>query len=71
MMLQKQQAIVILIVDDTPANLSMLFDLLADAGYKVLIAEDGESALKLAENRPPDLILLDIINARYGWFCNL
>ena len=61
MMMHKQQAAVILIVDDTPANLSMLFDLLGDAGYKVLIAEDGESALDLARNRHPDLILLDII----------
>lgn len=60
-MLQKQQATVILIVDDTPANLSMLFDLLGNAGYKVLIAEDGESALEQAAHRPPDLILLDII----------
>lgn len=58
---QKQHKDVILIVDDTPANLSMLFDLLGDADYKVLIAEDGESALELAKNRPPDLILLDII----------
>ena len=61
MMLKKQPITEILIVDDTPANLSMLFDLLADAGYKVLVAEDGESALEQAENRPPDLILLDII----------
>ncbi len=61
MMLHKQQTPVILIVDDTPANLSMLFDLLVDADYKVLIAEDGQSALALAENQHPDLILLDII----------
>lgn len=51
----------ILIVDDTPANISMLFNLLVEEGYKVLIAEDGESALKQAVQLPPDLILLDIL----------
>ncbi|MEE9423417.1 MAG: sigma-54-dependent Fis family transcriptional regulator [Methylococcales bacterium] len=51
----------ILIVDDTPANISMLFNLLVEEGYKVLIAEDGESALKQAVKLPPDLILLDIL----------
>ena len=61
MMLYTQSTAVILIVDDTPANLSVLFDLLGNAGYKVLIAEEGESALELAENQPPDLILLDIL----------
>ncbi|AUT01497.1 hybrid sensor histidine kinase/response regulator [Nostoc sp. CENA543] len=52
---------VILIVDDTPINLEMLFDVLANAGYTVLVAEDGESALARAEYAPPDLILLDIL----------
>jgi two-component system, cell cycle sensor histidine kinase and response regulator CckA len=52
---------VILIVDDTPSNLEMLFDFLADAGFKVLIAEDGESAIERAEYAPPDLILLDVL----------
>ena len=51
----------ILIVDDTPANISLLFSLLVEEGYKVLIAEDGESALKQAQKLPPDLILLDIL----------
>ncbi|MEE9412821.1 MAG: sigma-54-dependent Fis family transcriptional regulator [Methylococcales bacterium] len=51
----------ILIVDDTPANISMLFNILGEEGYKVLIAEDGESALKQAVKMPPDLILLDIL----------
>ncbi|MGH1395851.1 MAG: ATP-binding response regulator [Trichormus sp.] len=52
---------VILIVDDTPINLEMLFDFLANTGYTVLVAEDGESALARAEYAPPDLILLDIL----------
>ena len=51
----------ILIIDDTPANISVLFNLLSEEGYKVLIAEDGESGLKKAAKMPPDLILLDIL----------
>jgi len=52
---------VILIVDDTPINLEMLFDFLGKAGFTVLIAEDGESAITIAEYGTPDLILLDIL----------
>ncbi|MCP6761848.1 MAG: response regulator [Fischerella sp. CENA71] len=52
---------VILIVDDTPTNLEMLFDFLGDSGFTVLVAEDGESAIARAEYAPPDLILLDIL----------
>lgn len=52
---------VILIVDDTPTNLDVLLDLLEVAGFKVVIAEDGERAIALAEYAPPDLILLDVL----------
>ncbi|MEC4881387.1 MAG: response regulator [Scytonema sp. PMC 1070.18] len=52
---------VILIVDDTPTNLKILFDFLVNSGFKVLIAEDGESAIARAEYAPPDLILLDVL----------
>src|ERR687885_1168427 len=52
---------VILIVDDTPSNLEVLLDFLEDSGFKVLVAEDGESAIEGAEYAPPDLILLDVL----------
>lgn len=52
---------VILIVDDIPTNLEMLFDVLADAGFTVLVAEDGESAIARAAYGPPDIILLDVL----------
>jgi DNA-binding response OmpR family regulator len=52
---------VILIVDDTPTNLQMLFDFLEDSGLNVVVAEDGESAIEMAEYAPPDLILLDVL----------
>ncbi|NEQ98806.1 MAG: hybrid sensor histidine kinase/response regulator [Cyanothece sp. SIO2G6] len=51
----------VLIVDDTPANLSVLFDLLDEAGLEVLIARDGLSALQKVGYAPPDLILLDVM----------
>ncbi|MBW4495940.1 MAG: hybrid sensor histidine kinase/response regulator [Oscillatoria princeps RMCB-10] len=51
----------ILIVDRSPGNLGALFDFLSDFGFQVLIATDGESALKLVEDAAPDLILLDAL----------
>ncbi len=51
----------ILIVDDTPDNLLVLFSYLEEQGYKVLLAEDGETALKIAQSKLPDLILLDVL----------
>lgn len=51
----------ILIVDDTPANLSVLAECLGQAGYTLLVAEDGADALALTERSTPDLILLDVM----------
>lgn len=50
----------ILVVDDTPANLELLSDLLSAYGYRVRPAPSGRLALRAAKNNPPDLILLDI-----------
>lgn len=50
----------ILAVDDTPASLRLLTDLLKAEGYDVLSAISGELALTAVANNPPDLILLDI-----------
>ncbi|GAB1542207.1 response regulator [Scytonema sp. NUACC21] len=51
----------LLIVDDNATNLKILFDLLSYAGFKVLMTEDGETAIKIAESYEPDLILLDVL----------
>jgi two-component system, cell cycle sensor histidine kinase and response regulator CckA len=51
----------ILAVDDTPTNLEVLFDLLGNSGFRVLVAEDGESAIDKANYAHPDLILLDVL----------
>lgn len=52
---------IVLIVDDVPENLSLLHDALDDAGYTVLVATNGESALQRAKQSLPDVILLDAI----------
>ena len=51
----------ILVVDDTPDNLSLMTGLLKD-DYKVKAATNGDKALKISQSdAPPDLILLDIM----------
>ena len=50
----------ILVVDDTPANLELLTEILKAEGYKVRPVTGGVSALQAAKSVPPDLILLDI-----------
>jgi sigma-B regulation protein RsbU (phosphoserine phosphatase) len=50
----------ILLVDDSPANLRMLSQILGERGYGVRAATSGPRALASAELTPPDLILLDI-----------
>jgi putative two-component system response regulator len=50
----------ILVVDDTPANLSLLANLLNDS-YRVQLATSGAKALEIAQRQPPDLIVLDVM----------
>ena len=53
---------VILIIDDSPENLSVMGELLQNSGYRVKVANGGHAGLKLAEQAPkPSLILLDIM----------
>jgi DNA-binding response OmpR family regulator/DNA-binding CsgD family transcriptional regulator len=51
----------LLVVDDTPGTLGFLTDTLDHAGFTVLIATDGESALRLVEQITPDLVLMDAV----------
>jgi len=51
----------ILIAEDEPNIVMSLEFLLRGAGHEVIIAKDGEEALKAAEQAPPDLVLLDIM----------
>ena len=52
---------VVLIVDDVPDNIAPLHDALDAAGYTVLVALDGESAIRRATQARPDVILLDAV----------
>ncbi|UVW27505.1 diguanylate cyclase [Massilia sp. H6] len=51
----------ILIVDDAPASLGLLQDILRGEGYRTCVAISGERAIELAERVQPDLILLDVM----------
>ena len=51
----------ILLVDDNPTNLQVLFQTLDGIGCKLLIAKNGEMAISIAGKALPDLILLDIM----------
>lgn len=51
----------LLVVDDTPETLGFLTDTLDGAGFTVLIATDGASALELVDQITPDLVLMDAV----------
>lgn len=51
----------ILIVDDNPTNLKVLFDILQHSGFRVSVSKSGESALSKVQEARPDLILLDVM----------
>ena len=50
----------ILVVEDNPLNLELVTDMLSDEGYVVLQAEDESTAVRLARDERPNLILMDI-----------
>jgi two-component system, OmpR family, response regulator MprA len=51
----------VLLVDDDPAVLSGLRRALSMAGHRVLVAEDGETALAITERQSLDLVILDVM----------
>jgi two-component system, cell cycle response regulator DivK len=50
----------ILVVEDQPDNRQILRDLLTNANFEVIEAEDGEAGLVAAAANKPDLILMDV-----------
>ena len=51
----------LLVADDNPLNVDILRTRLAAHGYEILTAGDGETALSLAREQQPDLLLLDVM----------
>ena len=54
------QAKTVLIVEDNELNMKLFNDLLEAHGYRVLQTRDGLSALEIARQHMPDLIIMDI-----------
>jgi DNA-binding response OmpR family regulator len=50
-----------LVVDDIAANRNVLGETLEKENYEVLLAPDGETALRICAKAAPDLVLLDIM----------
>jgi len=65
---QEKRKPTILIVDDNFISLNILLEFLNQNGYKTLIAQDGETAIRRAEIGLPDLILLDVVMAGIDGF---
>lgn len=58
----------ILVVDDSPTELSIISAPLLAGGYEVITAHDGEEALIKATTERPDLILLDVVLPKQNGF---
>ena len=58
----------ILVADDSETIRKIAGELLTDAGYDVLKAEDGEQAVALAQKEHPDLIVLDLVMPKMTGF---
>jgi len=50
----------VLVVEDNPLNLKLIRDVLQISGYDVIEAQSGEEGLRVAQQNPPDLVLMDL-----------
>ncbi len=58
----------ILVVEDNPDNRILIIDVLESMDYEVLVAENGEEGITLANRETPDLILMDLSLPKVdGW----
>ncbi|MEO1617073.1 MAG: response regulator [Planctomycetota bacterium] len=58
----------VLVVDDSPTARRVTEGMLAEAGYEVVTAHDGDDALKLFECHQPDAVVLDVILPKKNGF---
>ena len=57
----EENGALILVVDDNQVNVKVLSNILKMSGYDIIAAFNGKDAIRMAERRPPDLILMDIM----------
>lgn len=55
------QDLQVLIVEDSPTARQLMIQIVEDAGYSFLIAEDGETAIELIKEHHPEVVILDIV----------
>ena len=58
----------VLIADDIQQNRELLEAYLADEGYEILMANDGQQTMQMVDQQQPDLILLDIMMPRMSGY---
>jgi len=58
----------ILVVDDSPTQLSMMKAPFEENGFHVITATDGEEAVAMVEAEHPDLVVLDVIMPKLNGF---
>lgn len=58
----------ILVVDDVESELSLISQVLKQAGFQVVQASDGDEAIGLIQETSPDLVILDVIMPRMNGF---
>jgi len=58
----------VLIADDIQQNRELLEAYLADEGYEILMATDGQQTMQMVDQQQPDLILLDIMMPRMSGY---
>lgn len=51
----------VLVVDDSQADLTNIRDIVSDAGFRVITANNGKDAVAMAKGEHPDLIFMDVI----------
>lgn len=61
----------ILLIEDDPFLTNMYTTRFVSEGYEVMVAQDGETALNLLKQTPPNLVILDFMLPKLGGFAIL
>ncbi|HXI02115.1 MAG TPA: response regulator [Candidatus Saccharimonadales bacterium] len=65
---EMERTLKILVADDSELILRMATDLLSEAGFKVVTAGDGATAMRRIEEEHPDLVVLDLLMPKMTGF---